>query len=152
MFIDKYMRMAYTQAQLAFNEDEVPVGAVILDRANKDIVIKTYNQMRKLNDPTAHAEILAIRALSQQLKTERLTGYDLYVSLEPCTMCAAAISYAHFDHLYFGAYDIKSGGVDHGVKFFEQKNCHYKPIIVGGIMEKENRALLQSFFQKKRGL
>ena len=151
MFEDVYMRAAYEQAQIAYEKDEVPVGVVIVDRSNKEIVMKTYNQMRALKDPTAHAEMLAIRALTKALGKERLDGYDLYVTLEPCAMCAAAISYARFNHLYFGAYDIKSGGVEHGAKFYEQVTCHYSPIVMGGILEKENRALLQNFFQKKRG-
>ena len=151
MFDDALMKRAMMQAELAFKKDEVPVGVVIVETVSKKIVFETHNQMKIQQDSTAHAEILAIQEVSKILKQERLDQYDIYVTLEPCTMCAAAISYARFKHLYFGAYDMKSGGVEHGAKFFDQKTCHYKPRILGGILEKENRALIQKFFKQKRG-
>lgn len=151
MFDMRYMQLAFEQANLAFEQDEVPVGVVIVDTVSGDVVFKSHNLMRTKKDPTAHAELLAIQEATQMLGKERLNDYDIYVSLEPCTMCAAAISYARFANLYFGAYDTKSGGVEHGAKFFEQKTCHHQPHYIGGIMAQENRALIQKFFQSKRG-
>ncbi len=151
MFENNHMNEAYTQAVLAFEKDEVPVGVVIVHHERDEIVLKVHNQMRVRSDPTAHAEMIAIQTLSQTLNSERLDAYDIYVTLEPCAMCAAAISYARFNALYFGAYDIKSGGVEHGAKFFEQKTCHHRPTVFGGILAKKNRVLIQKFFEQKRG-
>ena len=151
MFENSHMKEAYAQAVEAFEKDEAPVGVVIVHHERDEIVLKVYNQMRMRKDPTAHAEMIAIQTLSQILKSERLDAYDIYVTLEPCAMCAAAISYARFNALYFGAYDVKSGGVEHGAKFFEQKTCHHRPTVFGGILAKKNRALIQKFFKQKRG-
>lgn len=110
-----------------------------------------HNQPRRLNDPTAHAEILAIRAACAVLGEERLTGCDLYVTLEPCPMCAGAISIARIRRLYYGASDPKGGGVEHGPRVFDQPTCHHAPEVYGGFREREAAALLQDFFAQRRG-
>lgn len=127
---------------------EVPVGAVLV--RDGEIMARAGNANRHSHDVTAHAEILVIREASLRLGNERLTGCDLYVTLEPCTMCAAAISFARIRRLYFGAEDAKGGGVVNGVQFFNQATCHHAPEIYGGLREEEAKALLKAFFQEKR--
>ena len=143
------MQLAFEQAELAGARGEVPVGAVLLGADGK-IIASAGNRCEELNDPTAHAEMLVIREATALMGTQRLETCDMYVTLEPCTMCAAAMSFARLRRLYFGAYDQKGGGVEHGVQFFKQNTCHHAPDIYGGFMEKETRALLQAFFQRRR--
>lgn len=128
---------------------EVPVGAVIADRRGR-IVAEARNRTRELFDPTAHAELLAIRAACAALRSERLAGLDIHVTLEPCPMCAAAISFARLGRLYFAAPDPKSGGVDHGPRLYAHAACHHRPEVYGGIGEGEAAALLRAFFRERR--
>lgn len=145
-----YIKSAIKEAEKAFSEDEVPVGAVIVDYKNNKIIASCHNINIKSNDPTAHAEIEAIRKACLLKNTTILDDCDIYVSLEPCPMCAQAISISRFRRLYFGAYDIKSGGVEHGAKIFSSTSCHHKPDVYGGIMEKECGDILKKFFKGKR--
>jgi cytosine deaminase len=143
------MELAFEEAEAAFHRDEVPVGAIVV---KEGVVIgRGGNRTRELNDPTAHAEIMAIRQACQSLQDERLTGADLYVTLEPCTMCAAAISFSRIRRLYYGAEDQKGGAVDNGVRFYASQTCHHAPDVYSGMRETEARDLLTRFFQKKRG-
>lgn len=144
----RFMDMALSQAQMAAARGEVPVGAVlVLDGA---IIASAGNRTRELNDITAHAEIEAIRAAGRALGAERLTGADLYVTLEPCTMCAAAISFARLRRLYYGAEDIKGGGVDNGVRFFSQPTCHHAPDVYSGLSGRSAAEILKDFFSGRR--
>lgn len=144
------MQHALAAARKAGERDEVPIGAVVIDGATGNIVAMAGNCMEALGDPTAHAEMLALRAALAKTGTGRLDGHDLYVTLEPCPMCAAAISFARIRRLYFGAYDPKSGGVEHGPKVFDHATCHHKPEVVGGVEEEAAAALLREFFREKR--
>lgn len=143
------MDLAIREARLAGERDEVPIGAVIV-RGNL-VVASAGNRTREFNDPTAHAELLAIREACGNLEQERLEGCDLYVTLEPCTMCAAAISFARIRRLYYATDDPKGGAVVSGVKFYSSPTCHHVPDIYAGIGESEASSLLKSFFQEKRG-
>ena len=143
------MAMALAEAEAGVQADEVPVGAVIV-AADGSVLARTGNAMRRTNDPTAHAEILALRAACATLGTDRLPYCDLYVTLEPCTMCAGAISHARIRRLYYGASDRKAGAVDNGVAFFDQPTCHHKPEVYGGIQEKAAARLLKDFFALRR--
>ena len=139
---------AFAEAEAAFARGEVPVGAVVVkDRA---ILARAGNRVIELADPTAHAEMLALRAATAALGVARLDECDLYVTLEPCPMCAAAIALARIRRLSFGAYDPKGGGVDHGPRIFEQPTCHHRPEVTGGIDETRTGALLKRFFQDRR--
>jgi tRNA(Arg) A34 adenosine deaminase TadA len=129
---------------------EVPVGAVIVDAASGDIVASAHNRVERDRDPTAHAEMLAIRAAAAALGQTRLEGLDLYVTLEPCAMCAQAIAFARLRRLYWGASDPKGGGVEYGPRIFAQATCHHRPELYGGIGESESAALLQDFFKRLR--
>ena len=140
---------ALAEAEAAFARGEVPVGAVVTD-ADGNIVAANGNRTRELCDPTAHAEILAIRAACRLAGSQRLASHDLYVSLEPCTMCAAAISFARIRRLYFGAGDPKMGAVEHGARVFTLATCHHAPEVYGGIGEKPAADLLLRFFGEKR--
>jgi len=142
------MGLALAQAREAAEAAEVPVGAVLV-RDGK-VVATGRNRPRAAHDPTAHAEIEAIRAAALVLGDDRLADCDLYVTLEPCTMCAAAISFARIRRLYFGAADPKGGAVESGVRFFGQPTCHHAPEVYGGIRENEAAALLRSFFAARR--
>lgn len=144
------MQHALAAARKAGEHDEVPIGAVVVDGATGNIVAMAGNCMEALGDPTAHAEMLALRAALAKTGTGRLDGHDLYVTLEPCPMCAAAISFARIRRLYFGAYDPKSGGVEHGPKVFDHATCHHKPEVVGGVEEEAAASLLKEFFREKR--
>lgn len=146
----KFMQRALELAQKAAKEDEVPIGAVIVDPGTDSIIAEAYNLSQHTLDATAHAEIEAIRQACRRLGQNRLRGMDLYVTLEPCTMCAAAISFARIEHLYFGAYDSKGGAVTSGVRFFAAPTCHHRPQVEGGILEAESAQLLKTFFQQKR--
>ncbi len=138
------------QAQAAADRGEVPVGAVIVS-PDGDVIAASGNRTRELNDPTAHAEILVIRAACEMLGQERLTGFDLYVTLEPCPMCAAAISNARLARLYYGASDPKSGGVAQGPRVFSHAQCHHAPEVYDGLSASASEDLLKSFFAQKRG-
>lgn len=136
------------EARAAGARGEVPVGAVIV--GPEGVIAQAGNRTREMNDPTAHAEILAIRAACAALGQERLTGYDLYVTLEPCPMCAAAISHARIARLYYGAADPKSGGVAQGPRVFSHPQCHHVPEIYDGIDAQSSEALLREFFAARR--
>lgn len=146
-----HMELALAEAEAAAARGEVPVGAVVVDPAG-EVIAAEGNRTRELADPTAHAELLAIRAACRKLGSERLVGCDLYVTLEPCPMCAAAISFARLRRLYYGATDPKGGGVEHGARVFNQPTCHHAPEIVAGIDEDRAGALLRAFFAGKRGV
>lgn len=145
---NRYMAVALEEAEAAARRGEVPVGAVIVREG--EILARAGNRTRELCDITAHAEILAIRAAAAELGEERLTGADLYVTLEPCAMCAAAISFARIRRLYYGAEDPKGGGVDHGGRFYAQPTCHHAPDVYSGIAETEAARILTDFFRKRR--
>ena len=147
---DDPMRLALTHAREAGKRGEVPVGAVLVDGASGQIIAAAGNRVEADRDPTAHAELLAIRAAAASLGAPRLAEADLYVTLEPCPMCAAAIGFARIRRLYFGAYDPKGGGVEHGPRIFQQPTCHHRPEIYGGIAEREAAALLAEFFKARR--
>ena len=147
-----YMQKALNLAKEAFAKDEVPIGCVIVDPNTEEIVAEAYNLSQHVEDATAHAEIKAIQQACLKLKTNRLRGLDMYVTLEPCTMCVAAISFARIERLFFGARDEKGGAVVSGVKFYEQKTCHHRPQVFGGILEDECSQILKDFFQDKRAV
>jgi len=142
------MLAALAEAEAAGERGEVPVGVVIVGGGR--ILAAAGNRMREHSDPTAHAEMLAIRAACAAVQSERLTGADLYVTLEPCPMCAAAISFARVRRLYFGASDPKGGGVENGPRIFSQPSCHHAPEVYGGIAETRCARLLQEFFARRR--
>ena len=144
-----YMDLALVEARAAAQRGEVPVGAVIVAPQGK-VVARAGNRTRELNDPTAHAEILAIRAACAALGAERLPGHDLYVTLEPCPMCAAALAAARIARLYYGASDPKSGGVELGARVFAHPQCHHQPEVYHGFGEDEAAQLLRQFFQSRR--
>lgn len=143
-----FMDIALAEARLAERKGEVPIGAVLVKDGT--IIARAGNRTRAERDVTAHAEILAIRAAAQRLGDERLTGCDLYVTLEPCAMCAAAISFARIRRLYFAAEDAKGGAVVSGVRFFASPTCHHAPEVYGGLAEREAAALLTDFFKIRR--
>ncbi len=143
-----FMEEAIELAKEAARQGEVPVGAVVV--LEGQIIARAHNLVESSRDPTAHAEILALRQAAQILKVSRLGGCDLYVTLEPCTMCASAIAHARIKRVYYGAYDPKGGAVDHGVRFFTQPTCFHHPEVFGGIDEKECASLLLHFFGDKR--
>ncbi len=145
----RHMDLALQEARAAGARGEVPVGAVVLS-PNGAVIASAGNRTRELNDPTAHAEVLVIRAAAAKLGSERLSGCDLYVTLEPCAMCAAAISFARLRRLYYGAPDPKGGGVEHGARFFTQATCHHAPEVYPGIGEAESSTLLRAFFAERR--
>jgi tRNA(adenine34) deaminase len=145
---NRYMLAALAEAEAAAARGEVPVGAVIA--AEGRILAAAGNRTRELNDPTAHAEMLAIRAASAAAQSERLPEADLYVTLEPCPMCATAISFARIRRLYYGALDPKGGGVEHGPRIFSQPSCHHVPELYGGLEETRSARLLQAFFARRR--
>jgi tRNA(Arg) A34 adenosine deaminase TadA len=149
MKANPYMELAIKQAELAARAGETPVGAVVV-APDGTVAGLAHNLVIGLRDPSAHAEILAIRQACAALESERLPGCDLYVTLEPCTMCAAAISFARIRRLYFGAASEKDGAVEHGVRFFAQPSCHHAPEVYGGIAEARAGALLKEFFKKLR--
>jgi tRNA(adenine34) deaminase len=143
-----FMAMALDEARAAGGRGEVPVGCVIV-RAGA-VVARAGNRTLADRDPTAHAEIIAIRAAAASLGSERLDGCDLYVTLEPCAMCAGAVAFARLRRLYYGAADPKGGAVDNGVKFFASPSCHHRPEVYGGLAEAEAGALLKEFFRERR--
>ena len=143
------MQAALAQARQAADSGEVPVGAVIVDGSGA-IVAAAHNRVESAYDPTAHAELLAIRSACEFLKSSRLSECDLYVTLEPCAMCAQAIAHARIRRVYYGASDAKGGGVEHGARIFSQATCHHKPEVYGGIAEADAALLLKHFFQNLR--
>jgi tRNA(adenine34) deaminase len=148
MALPAYMQFALEEARAAGARGEVPVGCVIVREG--EVVARAGNRTLADKDPTAHAELLAIRRAAAVLGSERLADCDLYVTLEPCTMCAAALSFARIRRLYFGAADPKGGAVEHGVRFFSAATCHHRPEVYGGINESECAGLLKEFFQARR--
>ncbi len=138
------------QARAAVVSGEVPVGAVLVDGISGTPLAQDHNRVEALRDPTAHAELLVISAAARRLGLKRLAEADLYVTLEPCAMCAAAISFARLRRLYYGAYDPKGGGVDHGPRIFEQATIHHRPEVIGGLDEARCAAVLKKFFAARR--
>jgi len=143
------MDLALEEAEAARGRGEVPIGAVVLG-PDGAVLGRAGNRTLELRDPTAHAELLAIREAAAKLGSERLVACDLYVTLEPCAMCAAAISFARIRRLYFGASDPKGGAVEHGPRFFQQPTCHHAPEVYGGLGEAKAAALLKAFFAARR--
>ena len=144
-----FMALALAEAERAGERGEVPVGAVVVDAAGT-VLASTGNRVGELRDPTAHAEMLAIRVAAERQGAPRLEGCDLYVSLEPCAMCATATSFARVRRLYFGASDPKGGGVENGPRIFSQPTCHHRPEVYGGIDAERAGVLLKRFFQVRR--
>jgi tRNA(adenine34) deaminase len=147
-FTAGFMDLALEEARAAAAAGEVPVGCVIV--RDGAVIARGRNRTVADRDPTAHAEMLALRAAAAALGTERLAACDIYVTLEPCTMCAGALSFARIRRLYYGAADPKGGAVDSGVRFFDQPTCHHRPDVYGGIAEQEAAALLREFFAGRR--
>jgi tRNA(adenine34) deaminase len=146
-----FMALALAEAERAAARGEVPVGAVLVDAATGAVLAEAGNRTEELADPTAHAEMLVLRAAAAARGRPRLDNCDLYVTLEPCAMCAAALSFARIRRLYFGAGDAKGGAVEHGPRFFAQPTCHHRPKVYGGIQERRAGELLRRFFAGKRG-
>lgn len=144
------MQLAIKEAKHAARRGEVPVGAIIVDPQTGDIVGRAGNGPIGICDPTAHAEILALRDAAYRRGNYRLSGLTLYVTLEPCTMCAGAISHARLGRVVYGASDAKGGAVHHGVRFFEQPTCHHKPDVTAGVCAAEGSAVLKAFFKARR--
>ena len=145
-----FMKIALDEACAAAGRGEVPVGAVVVDSISGRVIARAGNRTEELRDPTAHAEMLAIRAAAAEIGAPRIPDCDLYVTLEPCPMCAQAISFARVRRLYFGASDAKGGGVINGPRIFEQATCHHRPDIYGGIGESDAAAMLKEFFAARR--
>ena len=143
-----FMEIALEEARVAADAGEVPIGCVIV--RDGEVIAQAGNRTLAERDPTAHAELLAIRQAADVLVSERLVDCDLYVTLEPCTMCTAAISFARIRRIYYGAADPKGGAVESGVRFFDSPTCHHKPEVYGGIGETECAALLKGFFRDRR--
>lgn len=144
------MDLALAEAEAAGARGEVPVGAVLVEGSSGAVLARSGNQVEALKDPTAHAEMIVIREAAASAGLKRLEGADLYVTLEPCAMCAAAISFARLRRLYFGAGDPKGGAVEHGPRFFAQATCHHRPEVYGGIGERPAGELLRAFFRARR--
>ena len=144
------MRIALEEAQAAARAGEVPVGAAIIDPKSGEVLARAANAPVRLHDPTAHAEILCLRAAGARVGNYRLTGLTLVVTLEPCAMCAGAISHARIERLVFGAADEKGGAVVHGARFFDQPTCHWRPEVSGGVLAEECASSLRDFFQRRR--
>jgi tRNA(adenine34) deaminase len=148
--VDEFMRLALELAQAAADAGETPVGAVVGDAATREVFGRGANAPISLHDPTAHAEVLAIREAARRLGNYRLTGLTLVVTLEPCAMCAGAISHARLGRLVYGADDPKGGGVIHGARVFDQPTCHWRPTVEGGVRAAESAELLRGFFRDRR--
>ncbi|HLZ82165.1 MAG TPA: tRNA adenosine(34) deaminase TadA [Caulobacteraceae bacterium] len=144
------MRIALAEAQAAAGRGEVPVGAAVLDPATGTVIARAANGPIGAHDPSAHAEILALRAAGAALGSYRLIGLTLFVTLEPCAMCAGAISHARIGRLVYGAEDPKGGAVVHGPRFFDQPTCHWRPEVEGGLLAEESGELLRAFFRARR--
>ena len=147
---DAYMKLALSQAQSAADAGEVPVGALIVDPKTGGIIASAHNHPIASHDPTGHAEIAVIRAAAAAIGNYRLSGLTLYVTLEPCTMCAGAISHARIGRVVYGAPDIKGGAVENGAKFFDSASCHHRPDVTGGVLKDEASQMLKTFFKARR--
>lgn len=149
---EKYMALALEQARLAQTKGEVPIGAIIIDERG-EIIAEAFNAPIETKDPCAHAEILALRDAALKLENYRLKpNLTLYVTLEPCTMCAGAISHARIKRLVYGASDAKGGAIESGVRFFESNTCHHRPEVSSGVLANESSAILKDFFAQRRGI
>jgi tRNA(Arg) A34 adenosine deaminase TadA len=144
------MRIALAEAQAAAARGEAPIGAVVVDPASGEVIAQAGNSPIGRHDPTAHAEVLALRAAGERIGNYRLTGLELFVTLEPCAMCAGAISHARIGRLVFGATDEKGGAVISGPRFFDQPTCHWRPSVEGGVLREESAAMLREFFRARR--
>ncbi|RYZ10435.1 MAG: nucleoside deaminase [Alphaproteobacteria bacterium] len=144
------MRRAMALAQTAAEAGEAPIGAVVVDPVTREVVAEAYNEPIRLSDPTGHAEILAMRSAAAKLENYRLSGLTLYVTLEPCAMCAGAISHARIGRVVYGASDAKGGAVEHGPRYFEQPTCHSRPTVESGLLAEESSAMLKAFFRARR--
>jgi len=147
----RFMELALGEAQAAATAGEAPIGAIIVDPATDQVIAAAHNMPIARHDPSAHAEILALRLAGEKLGNYRLTGLEMFVTLEPCAMCAGAISHARIGRLVYGASDPKGGAIAHGPRFFEQPICHWRPDVTGGVMADESAALLKAFFKARRG-
>lgn len=145
-----YMDLAFAEAEAAGAAGEVPVGAVLVEPESGRVLARAGNRVEALADPTAHAEVLAIRAACAAADSPRLPDIDLYVTLEPCPLCAQAISFARLRRVYFGAYDPKGGGIDHGPRLYDRPGCGHRPEVYGGLQETRSAALLRAFFRARR--
>lgn len=150
-FDETMMRRALDLARAAADAGEAPIGALVVDPATREIVAEAFNRPIALHDPTAHAEVLALRAAALKCNNYRLSGLMLYVTLEPCAMCAGAISHARIGRVVYGAPDAKGGAVEHGPRFFAQPTCHWRPQVVSGLLGDESADMLRSFFRARRG-
>lgn len=146
----QFMALALEEAKLARDNDEVPVGAVIVHRASGEVIAHAHNKVETSSNPTFHAEMIAISNACKIVGSKNLIDYDLYVTLEPCAMCACAISHARIGRLIYGASEPKTGAVENGVRFFTSNICHHRPEIYPGIMDDHSKELLQNFFKKLR--
>lgn len=144
------MEEALQQAQIAFDEREIPVGAVIVNRVSGKIIVKAHNMVEQANNALLHAEIVAINQASALLSSKNLSGHDIYVTLEPCVMCAAAISFSRISRLFYGANDPKQGGIENGCRFFNSNSCFHSPEIYGGLSADFAQKLIEEFFKKIR--
>lgn len=147
---EDFMHEAIEEAEAAARRGEVPVGAVLVNPKTGEIIARSGNAPIALDDPTAHAEILCIRDAGYKTGNYRLSGMTLYVTLEPCTMCAGAISNARIGRVVYGAIDIKGGAVESGVRFFEQATCHHRPAVTGGLLKEQCAQMLKAFFKSRR--
>jgi tRNA(adenine34) deaminase len=147
---DDPMSLAFAEARAAELRGEAPIGAALVREREGTVIASAGNRTRELNDPTAHAEMIVIREAAGKIGSERLVGCDLYVTLEPCVMCAGAISFARLRRLYYAASDPKGGAVDNGPRFFRQPTCHHAPEVYGGLRESEAAAMLKAFFAARR--
>lgn len=146
----RFMEAALELAQAAADIGETPVGAIVVDPATDEVIGQAHNRPISLNDPSAHAEMLALRAAAERVGNYRLTGLELFVTLEPCTMCAGAISHARIGRVIFGAQDMKGGAVVNGVTFFDQPTCHWRPEITGDVLANKSADMLRTFFRARR--
>jgi len=149
-FDNFFMKQALEQAQIAFDKNEVPVGAVIVDRLNHKIVAIGYNKSEETNNALYHAEIIAINEACKTISSKNLSNYDIYVTLEPCAMCAAAIAHSRLNRLFYGALDPKHGAVESNLRFFNSKACFHRPEIYGNILAENSSLLMKEFFKKIR--
>lgn len=149
-FNDHYMHLALKEAQKAYLKNEVPVGCIITHQKSNKIIARAHNLVETTNNPLAHAELLAINTACEQLKSKNLKDCDIYVTLEPCTLCSAAISFSRLNRLYYGAFDRKQGAIEHNIRFFNHQACLHRPEIYSGILAKRSSLLLSGFFCKLR--
>jgi tRNA(adenine34) deaminase len=147
----RFMELALGQAQAAAAAGEAPIGAIVVDPATDQVIAAAHNMPIARHDPSAHAEILSLRLAGQKLGNYRLTGLEMFVTLEPCAMCAGAISHARIGRVVYGASDPKGGAIEHGPRFFDQPTCHWRPGVTGGVLADESAALLKGFFRARRG-